>query len=183
MVTHLQRRELLAVEVRGGEGKEERSRLCPAGGRDGQGVSLRCHPATHAYICVTAPKPWRRGRHLPGISHSFCQRPFLQEGMGMGRRGHWNWTWQTWFRGSCTPTLFSFTPPSPEARSQSLPQAPSAQAWAWCCGRTPRPLGLRKAKVGTLPTLQGILEPTLPSHPHTLSPTPASHEKGLNQGS
>lgn len=128
----------------GGEGEEERSRLCPAGGRDGQGVSLRCHPATHAYICVTAPKPWRRGRHLPGISHSFCQRPFLQE--GMGRRGHWNWTWQTWFRGSCTPTLFSFTPPSPEARSQSLPQAPSAQAWAWCWWENSKALRAQKGQ-------------------------------------
>lgn len=40
-------------------GKEGRSSV-PSWGRDGQGVSLLCHPATHAYICIKAPKPGRR---------------------------------------------------------------------------------------------------------------------------
>lgn len=68
-------------------GKGGRSRVCPAGGRDGQGVSLLCHPATHAYICITAPKLGRRRvGTVPGTSHCSQPCPLLQEGMGVGCR-------------------------------------------------------------------------------------------------
>lgn len=33
--------------------------MCPAGGRDGQGVSLLCHPATHA--CIYASQAMEEG--------------------------------------------------------------------------------------------------------------------------
>lgn len=102
VVTHQQRRELQLRQVLG---EERRRRLCRAGGRDGQGVSLICHTATYANICLTAPKPWRRrggyGRwHLLGL---LSAPP--RDGDGEGEEGALKLELADTVEGLWTPTL------------------------------------------------------------------------------
>lgn len=157
--------------------------MCPAGGRDGQGVSLLCHPATHAYVCITAPKPGRRR----GGGYSPWQLSRLSA-VPPSSRTEWGWDaggFETGASSYCPGTLGlptsspSSFPPSPEKTPTPALQTPSAQAWAWHWSDTCKALsGLRKRPgQGPFPLCQDILGPSLSSHPPTEIPQPASHRE------
>lgn len=167
--------------------KGGRSRVCPAGGRDGQGVSLLCHPATHAYICITAPKLGRRGwvqslAPLTVLSHA----PSSRKEWGWAGGGSEIGSWQPLVRDPWPPTLFPLIlptfstndihacPPDPSCSCLGLALVRNLQGPQW-----PQ----KEGRAGTLPTLPGYPGTLpLPSSSHTDS-QPASYGRGLSQGS
>lgn len=92
--------------------------MCPAGGRDGQGVSLLCHPATHACIYVTALKLWRRGGYSPCLLSPLLSAPPPPGRNGDEEEGALNWRSS---HGSRTPSF----PPPPHLLQKQHPNQPS----------------------------------------------------------
>lgn len=158
--------------------------MCPAGGRDGQGVSLICHPATYANICLTAPKPWRRrggyscwhrlgllsappppGRNGDGEEEALkLELADMVQGLGLPPP-------------PLSPHLFQKQHPSLSPRL-FLPRHGVG------IGQRPaRPLVGSERAQGMNPSHSaGYLGSTFPSYPHTLTPQPASQEEGRSQG-
>lgn len=133
--------------------------MCPAGGRDGRRVSLLCHHAAHAYISITVPKPRRTAEDAPlAPLNALVSAPLLQEGTGVGRRGHWNWSWQRRFRDSWTPISFLLLLPAfSRKKVQACPSDPSCPGRGLALVRDLRgpQWALKEARAGTLPFLPG----------------------------